>query len=253
MRVVWIASYPKSGNTWVRFLLHHYFWGEPANSLELNKRIPDLHRPAGRIEATGDRLFVKTHFLLSEKLPYLPMSDRAVYIRRHPKDVLLSGLNYARLESPSPPDGAAYARAFIERGGDPSWIGMGFGAWAEHVESWTATDRFPVHVTSYEALKADAAAELRAVLEFVGEPADEARLAEAVRLSDFARLREVERREKARGGESLFRGGRQSLARNAMFMNRGATGQSLAGIDPALDAEFDAAFGADVARLAGRE
>ena len=249
MKVVWIASYPKSGNTWVRFLLHHYLWGEPRNSLDLNRRIPDLHRPAGRIDTSSERLFVKTHFALTDTLPYLAMSDRAIVITRHPKDVLLSGLNYARLEQATQPDTAAYARAFIDNGGDPAWIKMGFGTWAQHAESWTTTDRFPVLVTSYEALKTDTPRELRAMLEFVGEAVDEAKVARAVELSDFGRMRDIERQEKARGRESLFRGGRESLAREAMFMNKGETGQSLAPIDPTLDAVFDAAFAEDMAKF----
>lgn len=248
MKVVWIASYPKSGNTWVRFLLHHYLWGEPRSSLELNRRIPDLHRPSGKIDTTGERLFVKTHFALTDALPYLAMTDRAVVIKRHPKDVLLSGMNYARLEGAGAPDGAAYARAFIEHGGDPAWDRMGFGTWAGHLESWTETDRFPVLVTSYEALKADTARELHAMLEFVGETVDRSRLDRAVELSAFDRMRDIERKEKARGGESLFRGGRGSLARDAMFMNKGQTGQSLAPVGAGLDEAFDAAFGPALAR-----
>ena len=249
MRVVWIASYPKSGNTWVRFLLHHYFWGEPTNSLELNKRIPDLHRPAGRIDTTAPRLFVKTHFPLTEKLPFLSNTDRAIFIKRHPKDVLLSGMNYARLENPGALDDAAYARAFIEHGGDPSWIQHGFGSWRAHVESWVASERFPVLATSYEALKGDTAGELARMLEFVGERVDPARLGRAVSLSSFERMREVERREKSRGGESLFRGGRESLARKTMFMHKGQSGQTLSHIDPSLDEAFDRAFAHDLARF----
>lgn len=242
MKVVWIASYPKSGNTWMRFLLHHYLFGEPKNSLELNRRIPDLHRPSGRIDTSQERLLVKTHFPLTESLPYLAMTDRAVHIRRHPKDVLLSGMNYARLEGNRTPDAAAYARAFIEAGGDPAWIEMGFGTWVSHAASWRTTDRFPVHSVSYEALRADTPGVFRGVLEFLGETVDEDRLSRAVELSDFARMQGIERQEKARGGESLFRGGRESLQRGALFMNKGATGQTLAHIGPALDAAFDAAF-----------
>ncbi len=249
MKVVWLASYPKSGNTWVRFLLHHYLFGEPGNSLELNRRIPDLHRPAGRIDTSAERLLVKTHFPLSESLPYLAMTDRAIYIQRHPKDVLLSGMNYTKLESGRPPDAAAYARAFIESGGDPSWIEMGFGTWASHAESWRTTERFPVHTVHYEALRADTARELRSMLEFLGETIDEDRVARAVELSGFERMQTIERKEKTRGADSLFRGGRESLERGALFMNKGATGQSLAPIDPGLDTEFDAAFAETLARF----
>lgn len=250
MKVVWIASYPKSGNTWVRFLLHHYLYGEPRNSLELNRRIPDLHRPAGRIDTSAERLLVKTHFPLSDSLPYLAMTDRAIHIQRHPKDVLLSGMNYAKLESARLPDALAYVRAFIRAGGDPSWIEMGFGTWASHAESWRTTERFPVHTVHYEALRADTSAQLRAMLGFLGEPVDETRVARAVELSDFARMQAIERREKARGTESLFRGGRESLERGALFMNKGAIGQSLAPISPDLDAEFDEAFDETLSRFA---
>ncbi|HZW10046.1 MAG TPA: sulfotransferase domain-containing protein, partial [Phycisphaerales bacterium] len=194
------------------------------------------------------RLFVKTHLLLTEKLPFLANTERAIHILRHPKDVLLSGMNYARLEGVGAPSDAAYAREFIAHGGDPAWARMGFGTWAEHAASWRATDRFPVHSTTYEALKADTTAELRAMLVFIGETIDEPRLARAVELSAFDRLREIERKEKARGGESLFRGGRESLARNAMFMNKGASGQTLAHIDPALDRQFDEMFAAALER-----
>lgn len=247
MRVVWIASYPKSGNTWMRFLLHHYLYGEPRNSLELNRRIPDLHRPAGRIDTSQARVMVKTHFPLHDGLPYLALTDRAVHIHRHPKDVLLSGMNYARLESGRAPDGAAYARRFIEAGGDQSWIEMGFGTWESHAESWRTAERFPVHSVSYESLRADTAGVFRGVLVFLGETVDEARLARAIELSDFGRMQDIERKEKARGGESLFRGGRESLLRGALFMNKGATGQSLAHIEPGLDEAFDAAFAGAVA------
>ena len=248
MKVVWIASYPKSGNTWMRFLLHHYFWGEPESSLALNHRIPDLHRPVGAIDTTQARLFVKTHYELTDSLPFLPRTDRAIVIRRHPKDVLLSGLNYARLESSRPVDPVAYARAFIEHRGDPMWKQMGFGSWDSHARSWE-TDRFAVCLTTYESLKADAGGELTRVLAFLGEEVDAARVARAVELSDFKRLQQLERQEKARGSQSLFRGGRASLARQAMFMNKGLTGQSLSSIDPSLDARFDAAFADCLAAL----
>ena len=101
----------------------------------------------------------------------------------------------------------------------------------------------------YEALKADTATELRSMLEFVGESPDDERIAKAVELSDFERMRSIERREKSRGAGSLFRGGKESLARDAMFMNKGEVGQSLAPIDEALDAEFDEAFDADLGRF----
>ena len=42
-QIVWIASYPKSGNTWVRTLVASLIYGEIARSADLMQLIPDIH------------------------------------------------------------------------------------------------------------------------------------------------------------------------------------------------------------------
>ena len=67
-RITWLASYARSGNTWLRFLLHCYYVGRPGSSAEVAAFVPDLHVP-GQVEARlakpdGDApLFAKTHFV----------------------------------------------------------------------------------------------------------------------------------------------------------------------------------------------
>ena len=42
--IVWIASYPKSGNTWVRALVAHYFFSKDKKfNFELLKHIPNFN------------------------------------------------------------------------------------------------------------------------------------------------------------------------------------------------------------------
>ena len=43
MSIIWLASYPKSGNTWLRFLLYNYLFGEVRRSGDIARRIPDIH------------------------------------------------------------------------------------------------------------------------------------------------------------------------------------------------------------------
>ncbi len=105
MGITWLASYPKSGNTWVRFILSNAIFGPADKSIDVNRRIPDLHRrlPDDRLARAGDGsddgapLLAKTHFELSDAHPELSRTDRALHIVRNPRDVLLSALNYRRL------------------------------------------------------------------------------------------------------------------------------------------------------------
>jgi hypothetical protein len=251
--ITWLASFPKSGNTWMRFLLYAYLFGDIKTSGDINRRIPAIHRDP-RVTPEGDaNLFVKTHSVLSERHPQIRLTERAVYIKRHPRDILLSGLNYHRMTGllPDNQTDEQYAKIFIARGSDPIWIAHGFGTWDEHVTGWTATDRFPVHVTSYERMKEDTARELEAVLRFCGIDPEPDRVAAAVKAADFDQLRALEVREKTSGEkDKLFPGAVKRSRAPRFFMNKGRSGQSLDKIAPGLDALFDRRF-ADAMRRHG--
>lgn len=254
--ILWLASYPKSGNTWLRFLLRAAVLGPPTDSIQVSQSIPDLHRPLPTDDSAasfGPVRPIKTHFALTPEHPMLDRTARAVYVLRNPRDVLLSGLNYARLSGggkPSRGDDLAYARAFIARGGDPAFEAQGFGTWASHARSWRAAG-FPVHTIRYEDLQADAGGALRGVLGFISEDlsagvSDDA-VARAVKASSFDNLRALEVREKHDKGKQsltrrLFVGDQAAVRQGAFFMNSGKSGQRLDTIAPGLDAAFDAAF-----------
>lgn len=253
MGITWLASYPKSGNTWLRFLLYAYLFGDIRTSGDINRKIPGIHRQPTAKPDEGESLFIKTHFLLGERHPHLPLTERAVYIKRHPKDILLSGLNYHRMTGALPENQTdeQYARIFIARGADPIWIAHGFGTWDQHLTSWTTTDRFPVHVTTYERLKSDAAGELAQVLRFIGHEPDDARIEAAVKAAHFDQLRALEIREKTSGEQDkLFPGVVKRTKAPRFFMNKGRSGQSLDSIAPGLDALFERGF-ADAMRRHG--
>lgn len=257
MTITWLASYPKSGNTWVRFILYHCLWGEPRESIDINRRIPDIHRrlsgDALETGAGGGPVFVKTHFELTERHPELARSVRALHIIRDPRDVLLSALNYRRLNGVSEAQlsDRAYAEQFIRAGGDRTWLAQGMGTWASHADSWGATDRFPVLTIRYEDLRRDARGVMRGVLGFLGLDVPDEALARAVEGSSFERLRAMEIREKAdaRRKDGLFLGDTRTSKKGVFFMNKSRSGQSLDGaIGPGTDALFDAAFAGALAR-----
>jgi hypothetical protein len=250
VQITWIASYPKSGNTWVRFLLYHYLYGDLPGTAELSRRIPDIHRAEldrARPEPSG-RLFVKTHWPLGPGMPHLDQTAAAIYIIRHPKDILLSALNYLRLGNQlTDLSDSDYAKVFIGAGGDPIYLRLGFGTWEQNVFSWTSQRRIPLLLLRYRDLKADAPAALRRTLGFLGEAIDEPRLRSAVEASSFERMRAFEEREKESDHTgTVFAGTRRELERGLRFMHRGVAGQSLAAvatIGPSIDEAFDRRFG----------
>lgn len=247
MGIVWIASYPKSGNTWVRFIAHHLLFGPAESSAVINERLPPIHRDTEFPATEGRTVCSKTHFVWTPDHPRASDTKGAIVIVRNPRDVALSALNYRRLRAVLPPGAtdAQYLRAFIQNRGDDAFARQGFGTWAENVDSWVRARSFPTLVLRYEDMRTDPHAGARSIAAFLGIEADDDTIAEAVRSADLDRLRDMEHTERrSRSAGSIFRG----RDANRSFMNRGATGHSLDDIEPGLDAAFDKAFGEDLAR-----
>lgn len=257
--IVWLASYPKSGNTWLRFLLHHYLYGEVSASDDVERRIPDLHQtgpdklPAPDPGVAGGVLVCKTHMCLSARHPHLDRTAGFVYIARHPRDVLLSDLNYVRMTAPDSDQFSdeLYVREFIRHMGSPAWQRLGVGTWADNVASWlSGASRFPHVLIRYEAMKADPAEPLERILRLLGETPDKARVAAAVEASTFERMRDLEARERTAGTPStVFSITETSLKRDRRFMREGATRQSLEPLGADLARAFDERFGEVLAFL----
>lgn len=240
--ICWLASYPKAGNTWLRYLLYCYFFGPPASTADLTGRIPDLHVPGAvqRAKAHDGRLFVKTHFMRSHLHPLVERTAQFIYVARHPADMLLSNLRYRPLlyaaGKDQRVDDASYALEFIRGAGDSRWYSMGYGTLLEHADSWLTTPREPHAVVRYEDLQKDAASELARLLAAIGVEPDPDRCARAAQDSSFERMRAAEIREKrTKPSDDVFNGTRAGMAKGLLFMRSGKSGQSLDSIRPGLD------------------
>lgn len=251
MRVTWLASYPKCGNTWARFLIYQYLHGAAESSAQIAGEIPDLH-VEGQVRALAGReqATIKTHALWTPQTA----GERFIYIVRHPRDVLLSCLHYMRVQSPGTLNKGTsdeqYVRLFLKLGGDPLYLQSRFGTIEEHWRSWLEQGSFPGIVVRYEDMKADAARELRRIVESTGGEYDEARGRRAAELSSFDAMRALEVREKAAGVQNkVFFGAPQRVREGLLFMNKGQSGRSLERIARGLDAECDARFASTLERF----
>ena len=226
---VWLASYPKSGNTWTRLLLAN-FLADAEQAVRINrigKALPGFH-PSDRgwfdratglpssdctadevepllpaafrahaAETAGERQFCKVHDALHDTAagePLFPedVSAGAVYLVRNPLDVAVSLAFHFGGEDFSEAVTRMNDRRFI-LGSGSELLRRRLLDWSGHVESWRSAP-FPVLVVRYEDLLADTAGELARMTRFLGlaGAADGRRLRRAAAAADFTRLQEQE-------------------------------------------------------------
>jgi hypothetical protein len=263
--IVWLASYPKSGNTWTRVFLANYLFDRktpmPINQvhrLGMGDSIEKTYRMVagpgfdvtdyrqslalrgkvlgGIVNNDADVTFVKTHNRLTKAFgvtlipPHLTRS--AIYILRNPLDMVLS---YARQYGHTPEfAAAAIGRSDNSIAGANGTVAQFLGTWSEHVRSWARCRDFPVLVLRYEDMQADPAAAFTRVLKQIGVPVDPQRVARAVQFSSFGELRKQEDAvgfvERSPNTERFFHSGgsgqwRTELAPEAVAQIRGDHGK----------------------------
>lgn len=235
MDIVWLASYPKSGNTFLRLLLYRYIYTDVMETKEVEDKIPDLHK----LLSQGKKLnlgldgsvLLKTHFLLSSQHPYFSNTVGFIYILRNPRDVILSNARYLGFNKDKKLL-HLFAENFIKNMGVDRWTKMGMGTYSEHLISWLdGVSSFPNLFIKYENLKDKPIETLTKVLDFLGLEIDENKIKEVVEDCEINNLRQLEIQEKQNNQSSFF----DELPQGEYFIGQGKTNQSLAEISPDLE------------------
>ena len=187
--IVWLASFPRSGNTFLRIVLHRLYGITTSVVYDVDgvaRRVDEAligyeDRP-GSYEMMRDSEalhFIKTH---RQRDDLVEQADRAICLIRDGRDALVS---WARQRSEA--DGSQYRtilEALIETSGS-----RGTGSWGHNVLSWLQSPpTHAVHVR-YEALIADPGA---AAARIVGAVAPHLRLRANPRIPSFAELQMVD-------------------------------------------------------------
>lgn len=188
-----LASYPKSGRTWVRFMLAQYFVASRANervttrtmfsltpNFDLNpsRGIPAFIR---RTEATAIPMVPSTHAAFGSGIPrYLPV----IFLIRDPRAVLNSAFHHVTRHKHS---FSGSMDDFLSDGrkGLPHYVGY-MNSWNKRLSTQSSM------VIHYEDLISDPGSEIIKVLEFLQEPVDLQALDLAVHNSSFERMRALE-------------------------------------------------------------
>lgn len=214
-KIVWIASYPKSGNTWLRFLLANLLVQRPlTSSAEVRLAIPDIHEGIiGRHIWGPQTTLIKTHWAYNTHFPLREDTVGIVHLVRHPVATIESNQNYAMnrsgnlMRKAGAKDVAKLASdfvdSFIEHGGPPQFNAHGIGPLEEHVASWSSPIvKLPRLRIRYEDLSEKPAEQLKRLCRFLSLEHSKADIDGAIAgatLEAMRRIEETEIREKKEG------------------------------------------------------
>ena len=186
-----IVSYPRSGNTWTRFLIANLIYpSENITFSNIERLIADTSSISSRaLKRIPRPRFIKTHEYFDHRYP------KVVYIVRDPRDVALSYYDFQRkyrqIEDDCPIE--SYVKDFVHG----RLISAGWGTWAENVASWVSTrkgtDKFLM--LRFEDMLERTHAELDRLARFLGVSVTPEMLDKAINNSSAERMRELEKQQ----------------------------------------------------------
>lgn len=186
-----IVSYPRSGNTWTRFLIANLLHpDQPVSFATIERLIPDAEAQSSRfIKRVPSPRVIKSHQYFDHRYP------KVLYITRDPRDVVLSYYNFSRKYRQIADDFPLqeYVHNFVAGALNSS----DWGTWAENVGTWVAArnGRTTFLLLRYEDLIEHTEAELSKVARFFNVDADPEKLRKAIENSSAERLRALENKE----------------------------------------------------------
>ena len=183
---VFVASYPRSGSTWLRFLLFETLTRDEAGFDNVNRMLPDVGMQAAATALLANRgRLIKTHE------SFRPEYRRAIYVVRDVRDVVLSEYAYQKALGRASDSFDDYLTEFLHG------TATGYGSWQEHVRGWIDSPlaaRGDLLVIRYRDLRKDTQSSLEEILGFLGVGVDRKTILNAIRNNEFQKMRVKEDR-----------------------------------------------------------
>jgi len=254
--IVWLASFPRSGNTWLRYVICSLL--EKANETridtvptlhcanrkaieetlgfsvsllsadEVNSLRPDVYRQWSQEWDQQSPLFIKVHdgFANNVKGHHIfpsSVTQAAIYLVRNPLDICVS---YAHFWGFEDYDMAAdlmcdKAHSLPENNRDLfGQIYQHIADWSTNVDSWCNKSPLPVKVVKYEDMKRAPLDTLSNVVEYLNLPYDKSEMQAALNHCDISKLQQQEAKigfsDRPYGGETFFRQGEANVWRDKL-------------------------------------
>ena len=226
--IIWIASYPKSGNTYLRSFISSYYFSKKGKfdfNLLLNiLQFPSLKFTKKNIfsedEASQNWIFNQNQFFLNNKVHFIKTHNSldefkgnkftsnqqtlgAIYIVRDPRNILSSlthhySLNYEQAYRKIMDENAS----LLEKSLNNDHSNFTFlGSWSNHYKSWKNTKEFKTLFIKYEDLEDNKYETFKKVVNFINRikskelKIDEKKLLNSIRSTNFTNLKNKEQNE----------------------------------------------------------
>ena len=233
--IIWLASYPKSGNTFVRSLLASYFFTKDGNfnfdSLRFIGQFPDFKFfEEANIELTHDKEIFKNYLKVQEsinnkdknnvrilkthstmhdvggyKFTDLNNSLGAIYIVRDPRNVLRSYANHMQFSEEEASNALISYRSLVadQKGSKASSKTITLlGNWGSHYQTWKSFKKVNKYILiKYEDLVKETEKNLIKILEFIHSVSrtkfdlDKTKLIKTIESTSFENLKKMEEKE----------------------------------------------------------
>lgn len=250
--IIWLASYPKSGNTWLRaflanlfrnpdrplpindlpnhilgdnLLLHYEQYtgrkGEELTAEEINRLRPQVHEWFAY--SRPEDVFVKTHnaVLKAQGIPLITpeVTAGAIYVVRNPLDVAVSFAHHYQVSYDRAVESLCDVNYYLPAANGQ--VMQYLSSWSRHVQSWTEAPGLTVHQMRYEDMQTKAFKTFEGLVRFLGLPPDPVRLRKAIKFSSFSELSGQEKTVKfvesrPDGTSPFFRQGRAGIWRKVL-------------------------------------
>ena len=194
--IIWIASYPKSGNTWLRSLISSYYFSKDKFNLSDLKKIPnfsvsdfindslllqngvDVAKQWLNVQKEINKnykktLFFKTHnaCVAVNKNLFTDSDNTAgcIYVVRDPRNIITSYKNFEKKTYDEILNHMKNKEAFLFSEKKTGFKSFEFiGSWANNYNSWFHNKLgIPICLIKYEDLVKDTLGELRKIIDFI--------------------------------------------------------------------------------------
>ncbi|MBV8478407.1 MAG: sulfotransferase domain-containing protein [Acidobacteria bacterium] len=229
---IFLTSYPRSGNTWTRFLVGNLVHQDEAVTFaNLEQLVPDMY-----VHSDHEMRQLPRPRILKSHECFDPRYKRVVYIVRDPRDVAVSNYHW-ELKKGSFPDGLPM-QEFV-----PRWMESLYwprlGCWSDHIISWLSTRRGGENfvLVRYEDLMGNTERELARIAGVLGVQPTAERLRRAVDLSSADRMRQLENREGDKWVQTRY------TRQDKPFVRRASSGTWKTALPPQSVALIESAWG----------
>ena len=221
--IIWISSYPKSGNTYLRSFLSAYYFSKNGefnfNLLKNIKQFPNKNFFSNKLNSFEEAVknyvpaqknifeskkanFLKTHNLLGFYKGYpftIPeYTLGAIYIVRDPRNVILSLMNHYSLSEKEALDFITDDNRDIHQDENDFAAYSFLSSWAKHYTSWSTTKKYRKLLIKYEELKDNKYEIFRDIIVYVNtllnrtERVNKEKLKRAIESTEFNILKQKE-------------------------------------------------------------